>query len=76
MQSLDDALELTIRRDYADISRNLEALALWVSNTLNEFRKHDDMIYDVQIRHKEVHKLLEKVKRLQKDGTQDFIISS
>lgn len=63
----DDALELTIRRQYAAISRNLDSLELWVTNTLSEFRKHNDMVFDVQIRRKDVEKLIKKVRRLQSD---------
>ncbi len=63
-----DMLELTIRRGYSAISSRFDSLGLWVANTLSEFRKHNDMIYDVQIRHKNVEKLIHKVLRLQGEG--------
>ena len=58
---MNNKLELAIRTGYSSILPNLEALSLWVSNTLSELCFHDELIFDFTIRTKTVESLLKKV---------------
>lgn len=65
---MNDQLELMIRKGFSEISPSLDALSLWISNTLSEVSKHDDMIYDHKVRHKSVESLIAKVDGLLLEG--------
>ena len=58
---MDKHIELELRQEYSKIYPQLESLELWVKNTFNELCLHENLIYDFDIRIKNIESLLEKI---------------
>ena len=61
-------LELEIRQGYSEIYPQLEALALWINNTLSELKLHDEFIYNYKVRIKDIESIIGKVNKHLNNG--------
>lgn len=68
----EDQFELQVRRWYSANYGSLDALELWLANSLSEMTQHDQNIYSYKTRIKSVDSLLAKVGR-KHDGTETDI---